>query len=123
MTRRQVRSLVRWEAVIIALLGAFLGIVIGVLFAAALVEALKDQGIDVFRAAPAQLVIIFVLAAIFGVLAAIWPARRASQARRPPGHLHRVAPFTVCALRHPRELTPKRGWWVRGRGPRRVSRS
>ncbi len=79
MTRRQVRSLVRWEAVIIALLGAFLGIVIGVLFAAALVEALKDQGIDVFRAAPAQLVIIFVLAAIFGVLAAIWPARRASK--------------------------------------------
>ena len=32
MTRRQVRSLVRWEAVIIALLGAFLGIVIGVVF-------------------------------------------------------------------------------------------
>ncbi len=79
MTRRQVRSLVRWEAVIIALLGAFLGIVIGVLFAAALVEALKDQGIDVFRAAPTQLVIIFVLAAVFGVLAAIWPARSASK--------------------------------------------
>jgi putative ABC transport system permease protein len=79
MTRRQVRSLVRWEAVIIALLGAFLGIVIGVLFAAALVEALKDQGIDVFRAAPGQLVIIFVLAAIFGVIAAILPARRASK--------------------------------------------
>jgi putative ABC transport system permease protein len=79
MTRRQVRSLVRWEAVIIALLGAFLGIVIGVLFAAALVQALKDQGIDVFDAAPAQLVIIFVLAAFFGVLAAIWPARRASK--------------------------------------------
>ena len=30
MTRRQVRSRVRWESVIIALLGAFLGIVIGV---------------------------------------------------------------------------------------------
>jgi len=79
MTRRQVRSLVRWEAVIIALLGAFLGVVIGVLFAAALVQALKDQGIDVFSAAPGQLVIIFVLAAFFGVLAAIWPARRASK--------------------------------------------
>ena len=37
MTRRQVRSLVRWEAVIIALLGAFLGIVIGLVFAWALV--------------------------------------------------------------------------------------
>jgi putative ABC transport system permease protein len=40
---------------------------------------LKDQGIDVFSAAPGQLVIIFVLAAFFGVLAAIWPARRASK--------------------------------------------
>ncbi len=79
MTRRQVRSLVRWEAVIIALLGAFLGIVIGILFAWALVTALKDQGINVFSAAPGQLLVIFVLAAIFGVLAAIWPARRASK--------------------------------------------
>ena len=79
MTRRQVRSLVRWEAVIIALLGAFLGIVIGVLFAWALVKALSDQGIDQFSAAPVQLVVIFVLAAIFGVIAAIWPARKASK--------------------------------------------
>ena len=42
-------------------------------------NSLADQGIDVFNAAPGQLVIIFVLAAIFGVLAAIWPARRASK--------------------------------------------
>jgi putative ABC transport system permease protein len=79
MTRRQVRSLVRWEAVIIALLGALLGIVIGLVFAWVLVQALSDQGIDQFRAAPVQLVFIFVLAAIFGVAAAIWPARRASK--------------------------------------------
>lgn len=79
MTRRQVRSLVRWEAVIIALLGAFLGIVIGVAFAWAIVEALKSEGIDQFRAAPVQLVIIFLLAAVFGVLAAIWPARKAAK--------------------------------------------
>jgi putative ABC transport system permease protein len=79
MTRKQVRSLVRWEAVIIALLGAFLGIVIGVLFGWALVTALKDQGTTEFSAAPGQLVVYFVLAAIFGVLAAIWPARRASK--------------------------------------------
>ena len=49
MTRRQVRSLVRWEAVIIALLGAFLGIVIGVAFGWVLVSALKSQGISEFR--------------------------------------------------------------------------
>jgi putative ABC transport system permease protein len=79
MTRRQVRSLVRWEAVIIALLGALLGIIIGLVFAWVLVQALSDQGIDQFRAAPVQLLFIFVLAAIFGVAAAIWPARRASK--------------------------------------------
>jgi putative ABC transport system permease protein len=79
MTRRQVRSLVRWEAVIIALLGAFLGIVIGLVFGYVLVSALKNEGISTFRAAPLQLVFIFVLAAIFGVIAAIWPARKASK--------------------------------------------
>jgi putative ABC transport system permease protein len=61
------------------LLGALLGIVIGLVFAWVLVQALSDQGIDQFRAAPVQLVFIFVLAAIFGVAAAIWPARRASK--------------------------------------------
>ena len=61
------------------LLGALLGIVIGLVFAWVLVQALSDQGIEEFRAAPVQLVFIFLLAAIFGVLAAIWPARRASK--------------------------------------------
>jgi putative ABC transport system permease protein len=79
MTRRQVRSLVRWEAVIIALLGAFLGIVIGVVFGWVIVEALKGEGISEFRAAPVRLVVIFLVAAVFGVVAAILPARRASK--------------------------------------------
>jgi putative ABC transport system permease protein len=79
MTRRQVRSLVRWEAVIIALLGALLGIIIGVLFGWVIVEALNSDGITEFRAAPVRLVVIFVVAAIFGVLAAILPARRAAK--------------------------------------------
>ncbi|MGZ4688261.1 MAG: ABC transporter permease [Acidimicrobiia bacterium] len=79
MTRRQVRSLVRWEAVIIALLGAFLGIVVGVAFGWVMVTALKSEGISQFRAGPMQLVFVFVVAALFGVLAAIWPARSASK--------------------------------------------
>ncbi|MFN8024979.1 MAG: FtsX-like permease family protein [Acidimicrobiia bacterium] len=79
MTRRQLRSSVRWESVIIALLGTLLGLVIGVVFAWALVHALADQGIDQFSLAPASLVTIVVLAAVFGVIAAIWPARRAAR--------------------------------------------
>jgi putative ABC transport system permease protein len=79
MTRRQLRSSVRWEAVIIALLGTLLGLVIGVAFAWAMVRALRDQGIDKFTLAPVQLIVIVVLAALFGILAAAWPARRAAK--------------------------------------------
>jgi putative ABC transport system permease protein len=79
MSRRQLRSSVRWESVIIALLGTLLGLVIGVVFAWAMVKALADQGIDKFSVAPAQLLIIVILAGLFGVLAAAWPARRAAK--------------------------------------------
>ena len=79
MSRRQLRASVRWEAVIIALLGTLLGLVIGVAFAWAMVRALSDQGIDKFSLAPVQLVVIVVLAALFGILAAAWPARRAAK--------------------------------------------
>ena len=79
MTRRQLRSSVRWESVIIALLGTLLGLVIGVVFAWALVKALHDQGIEQFSLAPAQLLVIVILAAVFGVIAAAWPARRAAK--------------------------------------------
>jgi putative ABC transport system permease protein len=79
MTRRQLRSSVRWESVIIALLGTLLGLVIGVVFAWAMVKALNDQGIDKFSLAPVQLIVIVVLAALFGVIAAAWPARRAAK--------------------------------------------
>jgi putative ABC transport system permease protein len=63
MTRRQLRSSVRWESVIISLLGTLLGLVIGVVFAWAMVHALADQGIDQFSPAAGQLVLIVVLAA------------------------------------------------------------
>jgi putative ABC transport system permease protein len=79
MTRRQLRSSVRWESVIIALLGTLLGLVIGVVFAWAMVKALHDEGIEQFSLAPAQLLLIVILAAVFGVIAAAWPARRAAR--------------------------------------------
>jgi putative ABC transport system permease protein len=79
MSRAQLRSTVRWESVIIALLGTLLGLVLGVVFAWAMVQALSDQGIDRFSLAPVQLVVIVVLAALFGIAAAAWPARRAAK--------------------------------------------
>jgi putative ABC transport system permease protein len=79
MSRAQLRATVRWESVIIALLGTLLGLVVGVAFAYVMVQALSDQGIDKFSLALPQLVLIVVLSALFGILAAMWPARRAAR--------------------------------------------
>ena len=78
MTRSQVRSAVRWESVIIALLGTALGLVLGLFFGWALVTALESEGFTRFRADPSQLVIVVLLAAIVGIVAA-WFARRAAK--------------------------------------------
>jgi putative ABC transport system permease protein len=78
MSRRQVRSLVRIESVITALIGAILGTILGVIFAALVSLPLADEGFEL--AYPiGTLLILLVLAALAGVLAAIWPARRAAR--------------------------------------------
>ena len=79
MSKRQLRSVIRWEAVIIALLGTLIGIVIAVFLGWSLVHALKDEGLSTFRAPIGELAIIMVFAAFAGVLAAIMPARRAAK--------------------------------------------
>jgi putative ABC transport system permease protein len=79
MTRPQLRSSVRWESVIIALIGTVLGVVIGIFFSWALVEALKDEGITEWAPPAGQLLIIVVIGAIAGALAAVAPARRAAK--------------------------------------------
>jgi putative ABC transport system permease protein len=79
MTRRQVRGMIRWESVIIAVFGAVMGVVIGLFFGWALVQALKDEGVTRFAVPGGQLMIYVVLAGVFGVFAALWPARRAAR--------------------------------------------
>jgi len=79
MSRRQIRSTVRWESVIIALFGTLLGIAIGLFFGWSVVTALHNQGITTFDPALAQLVIIVLFAAVSGIVAAILPARRAAK--------------------------------------------
>jgi putative ABC transport system permease protein len=79
MTRRQLRSSIRWESVVIALQGTTLGLLIGVFFGWSLVHALKNQGTSVFSLPYATLGTVVVLAAIAGVIAAILPARRAAK--------------------------------------------
>ncbi|HMK12353.1 MAG TPA: FtsX-like permease family protein [Acidimicrobiales bacterium] len=79
MTRRQVRSSVRWESVIIALFGTALGLVIGIAFGAAIVRSLRSLGFTGFVIPLGQLVAVAIIAALAGVLAAIQPARKAAK--------------------------------------------
>lgn len=78
-TRRQVRSIVRWESVLIAVLGAAFGIVIGTVFGWMTVQALADQGLSTFAFPAGQVLIAVVAAAVAGMLAAVLPARRAAR--------------------------------------------
>jgi len=76
MTRRQVRRMIRHESVITALIGAALGILLGIVLAALLI-ARVDFLVFAF---PTTQIIVFVIAAIVvGIVAAIFPARRAAK--------------------------------------------
>src|ERR1051325_3877330 len=78
MTRRQVRMMIRYESIVTALMGAALGMVVGIFLAALITHALSSSGI-VF-AVPWIEIVYFVIAAILvGILAAVIPARRAAR--------------------------------------------
>jgi putative ABC transport system permease protein len=78
MSRRQVRTMIRYEAVITALIGGILGLVLGLIFATLIAQPLKDEGFTLSYPV-VSLVVLLVLAGLAGVLAAILPARRASR--------------------------------------------
>jgi putative ABC transport system permease protein len=78
-TRGQVRAMVRWESVIVALFGTVGGLALGVFLGWALVRASASGGTGTFAAPPAQLAIILLVGAIAGVLAGLRPARRAAR--------------------------------------------
>ena len=79
MSRTQVKRMIRYESVIIAIFGAVLGIVVGIGFGWALQQALEPEGVTELAIPGGQLIFYFVFAALAGVIAAIWPARRAAK--------------------------------------------
>jgi putative ABC transport system permease protein len=79
MTRRQIRGMVRAESVILALFGAVIGIVIGTGLGLALVSSIDAQELSEISVPIPQLVIFLVLAALLGLFAATFPARRAAK--------------------------------------------
>ena len=79
MKRRQIRAMIRSESVILAVFGAIIGIIIGTGLGIALVSALHSQGITNTVVPVPSLIVFLVLAALLGLLAASWPARRAAR--------------------------------------------
>ena len=77
-SKSQIRRMVRYESLITAMIGALIGAVVGLGIAIAAVEALKSEGL-VLAVPIAGIIVVLIVAGIAGVLAGIWPARRASK--------------------------------------------
>ena len=78
LTRRQTRRMIRHEGIITALIGAALGLPLGVFIAAVIVQGLSDM--DVTFSLPVVIIVVFaIVSMIAGTLAAVLPARRASR--------------------------------------------
>jgi putative ABC transport system permease protein len=80
-TRRQVRSMVRWESVVVATFGAVGGLALGVFLGWALVRVAgaASDGLDVFALPAGRLALVLAVGAVAGVVAGIRPARRAAR--------------------------------------------
>jgi putative ABC transport system permease protein len=78
MTRRQARRMIRHESVITALIGAALGLPLGIFLAALVTQALSQYGVGMSLPVP-TLAGFTLVAVLAGVAAAILPARRASR--------------------------------------------
>ncbi len=76
MTRRQIRRMIRWESIVTALIGAVIGIVLGLVLAALLIARVDFL---VFSFPTTQIVIFLLAAIVVGILAAVFPARRAAK--------------------------------------------
>jgi putative ABC transport system permease protein len=78
MTRRQARRMIRHESITISLIGAAIGIPVGIFLAAMVTTALSRY--DIVFSLPLTSLVVFTLATVVaGMLAAILPARRASR--------------------------------------------
>jgi putative ABC transport system permease protein len=78
MTRRQARRMVRYESVLTALIGAALGLPLGIFLAALVTRGLADEGVA-FSLPLVPLVVFTLIALSAGLVAAALPARRASR--------------------------------------------
>ena len=79
MTRRQLKRSVRWEAIIVSVFGATLGVVVGVPLGVAVAIALPETFISTVQIPFSTIIVILAASIIVGIVAAIGPARRAAK--------------------------------------------
>ena len=79
MTRRQLKRAVRWEAIIVAVFGASLGVIVGVPLGIAVSAALPEAFVSTIQIPFSTIVFILVASILVGIIAAIGPARRAAK--------------------------------------------
>ena len=81
MQRAQVRRTVYLESLLIAVFGALLGLILGLSYGSLFTRALRSAGLDKLSVPIQQSILFLVLAAVVGVLAALWPGIRAARTR------------------------------------------
>ncbi len=79
MQRRQLRRMIRYEAMIVSVFGALVGLATGVGFALVVQHAASADGMATLAIPVGRLALFVVGAGVVGVGAAIWPARRAAR--------------------------------------------
>jgi putative ABC transport system permease protein len=79
MVRRQVKAMIRAEAVILAIFGAIIGLTIGTGLGVAFSWSLRQDGITDIAVPVRSLIFFLILAGLLGLGAASWPARRAAK--------------------------------------------
>jgi putative ABC transport system permease protein len=79
MVRRQLKSMIRWEAVLIAVLGTVVGLALGIVTSYAMIQALEGFGLTEFDLPVGSLLVQVAIAAALAVVASLLPARRAAR--------------------------------------------
>jgi putative ABC transport system permease protein len=79
VSRGQIRAMIRYESVVIALFGAALGLGLGVAVGWALQNAMASEGVEVLSISFGRLSLYLLSAIAIGAVAAIWPAWRAAR--------------------------------------------
>jgi putative ABC transport system permease protein len=79
VSRPQLRWMITLESIVISVLGALLGVVLGIGFGVALMYAIRDEGLEVISVPWDQVGWFLALSVLIGVLAALFPSRRAAR--------------------------------------------